>query len=98
VPGEWLAVRLFDEDGVLLVEEAAAAGPALPEARLREEDPRELRAAQTQGALAMAGASLVPGDAWAFQAILSQLPPAASRFDLAAIPMEAAPPPAPEVP
>ncbi len=97
VSGAWLAVRLFDENGVLLVEEAAAVGPALPEARLREEDPRELRAAQARGALAMAGASLVPGDAWAVQAILSHLPPAASRFDLAAIPLKAAAP-APEAP
>jgi predicted Zn finger-like uncharacterized protein len=97
VPGAWLAVRLFDEDGVLLVEEAAAAGPALPEARLREDDPRKLRAAQAQGALAMAGAPLGPGDAWAFQAILNPLPEAASRFDLAAIPLEV-PPPAPEAP
>ncbi|MBW1684922.1 MAG: zinc-ribbon domain-containing protein [Deltaproteobacteria bacterium] len=97
VSGAWLAVRLFDENGVLLVEKAAAVGPALPEARLREEDPRELRAAQAQGALAMAGVSLAPGDAWAVQAILSHLPVAASRFDLAAIPLEAAAP-APEVP
>jgi len=97
VSGARFAVRLFDENGVLLVEEAAAVGPALPEARLREENPQELRAAQAQGALAMAGASLVPGDAWAFHAILSHLPPAASRFDLAAIPLEAAEP-APEVP
>ena len=97
VPGAWLAVRLFDENGVLLVEKAAVVGPALPEARLREENPRELRAAQAQGARAMAEASLVPGDAWAFQAILSDLPPAASRFDLAAMQLKAAPP-APEVP
>jgi hypothetical protein len=82
---------------VLLVDEAAAAGPALPEARLREEDPRELRAAQVQGALAMAGAPLVPGDAWEFHAVLSNLPEAASRFVLAAIPLEASPP-APEAP
>jgi len=99
VPGAWLAVRLFDENGVLLAEEAAAVGPALSEARLREEDPRELRAAQTQEALAMAAAPLVPGDAWAFQAILTQVPEAASRFDLAAVPVEAPPPASePEVP
>jgi len=91
VPGSWLAVRLFDENGVMLAEQAAVAGPALPEQRLREEDPRELRAAQAQGALAMAGAPLVPGDTWAFQAILTDLPEAASRFDLAAIPVEAPP-------
>ncbi len=97
VPGAWLAVRLFDENGVLLLEEAAAAGPVLPEARLREDDPRALRAAQAQGALAMAGAALMPGDTWAFQAILNHLPEAASRFDLAAIPVEAAPP-VPEMP
>jgi predicted Zn finger-like uncharacterized protein len=106
VPGAWLAVRLFDENGVLLAEEAAVAGPALPEVRLREEDPRELQAEQVRGALAMAGAPLLPGDAWEFHAVLSNLefhavlsnlPEAASRFDLAAIPLEA-PPPAPEAP
>jgi predicted Zn finger-like uncharacterized protein len=96
-PGAWLAVRLFDESGVLLAEEAAAAGPALPEARLREEDPRQLRAAQAQDALAMARAPLMAGEAWPFQAILTHLPEAASRFDLAAIPLEV-PPPAPEAP
>lgn len=100
VPGAWLAVRLFDENGGLLAEEAAALGPALPEARLREDDPRELRAVQAQGALAMARAPLLPGAAWAFQAILTDLPEAASRFDLAAIPVEAASaqPEAPENP
>jgi predicted Zn finger-like uncharacterized protein len=87
VPGAWLAVRLFDANGMLLSEEAATAGPALPEARLREEDPRELRAAQA--ALAMASVPLVPGDAWAFQAILTDLPEAATRFDLAAMPAQA---------
>jgi predicted Zn finger-like uncharacterized protein len=88
-PGAWLAVRLFDEKGVLLAEEAAAAGPAPPEARLREEDPRELRAALVQGSLALAGAPPVPGDAWQFHAVLSDLPEAASHFDLTAIPLEA---------
>lgn len=91
-PGKWLAVRLFDENGALLAEEAAAAGPALPEARLREEDPRKLRAAQAQGALARARVRLMPGETWAFQAILTHLPEAASRFDLAAIPLQASPP------
>jgi predicted Zn finger-like uncharacterized protein len=84
--GGWPAVRLLDENGVPLAEQAVVAGPPLPEARLREEDPRELRAEQAQKALAMAGAQMEPGDALRFQAILTHLPEAASRFDLAAIP------------
>jgi hypothetical protein len=90
-PGAWLAVRLFDEGGVLLTEEAAVAGPALPEKLLREEDPRRLWAAQAQQELAMIGAPLVPGDTWAFQAILTDVPEAASRFDLAPVPEAEAP-------
>jgi predicted Zn finger-like uncharacterized protein len=92
VPGAWLAVRLIDPGGALIADRAGALGPALPTARLREENPRDLRAMQASGALAMAWSAIDPGDELPLQAILSDLPDGAQRFDWVAIPAQEAAP------
>lgn len=95
VPGARFAVRLLDARGGVVAEEAAALGPALPERRLREESPRELRALQAEASLAQARSPMGPGSVRPFHAVLDEIPAAATRFDLGALPVEE-PPPAPE--
>jgi predicted Zn finger-like uncharacterized protein len=83
--GAWLTVRLFGERGELLADQAAALGPALPAARLRQEDPRELREIQASRARSVVWTPFGARDARPFQAILTQVHPRARRFDLAAV-------------
>jgi predicted Zn finger-like uncharacterized protein len=84
--GEAMGVRLLDTGGTRLSSEPAAIGPVIPELELREGDPETLRARQLAGSFALAATPLRPGEALAFEAVLTSLPPAASRFVLEALP------------
>ncbi len=95
VPGARLVVRLLDDRGTAIAEESAALGPPLPRRQLRETHPRELRAIHADGALRLAWAPIRAGERRPFQAVLSDVPAAAGRFELHAIPIEE-PAPVPE--
>jgi predicted Zn finger-like uncharacterized protein len=82
--GAPLEVRLLDAEGAPLVAAAAPAGSALPEARVREEAPEALVAAQQAGAAALAAAPVAAGAELEFAAVFAPAPRAASRFVLAA--------------
>jgi predicted Zn finger-like uncharacterized protein len=87
-PGTGLSVRLFDAEGALLADRAAAVGPALPNWRIREDAPSELRAIQESRAHSMASKRSGARAGRPFHAILTEVPAEAERFDLAAIPAE----------
>lgn len=91
-PGARIAVRLLDARGQVIEQEAAAVGPALPMAQLRERSPRALRAELDAGGRSMAWTPLFPGETQPFQAVLTWVPPLARGFELVAVPLE---PPAP---
>jgi len=86
-PGVRLVVRLLDEAGVPLAEEATSAAPPLAVEQLREATPEQLRAAAEQGARRLAAQPLAPGARVAFEAVLLALPEQARRFELAAVPL-----------
>ena len=88
VPGARLAVRLLDDQGVAIAEESAALGPPLSRRQLRETHPRELRALHADGALRLAWAPVPAGQRRPFQAVLTDVPMEAGRFELHAIPIE----------
>ena len=91
--GTRFGVRLLDENGARLPGESAAAGPVILEWELREADPAGLRARQAVGGLALAGEVIQPGQSLAFEAVVGDVPMAASRFVLEPLaPGKGAPP------
>jgi predicted Zn finger-like uncharacterized protein len=91
--GTRIGVRLLDANGARLPLEPAAAGPTLPERELREANPAGLQARQAEGGLALANKLIPPGQSLAFEAVVGEVPLAASRFLLEPIaPARSAPP------
>jgi hypothetical protein len=78
--GTRIGVRLLDGNGARLPIELAAAGPVLPESALREADPLALQARQAEAGLALAAERIPPGQSLPFEAVVRDVPPAASRF------------------
>jgi predicted Zn finger-like uncharacterized protein len=74
-----LEVRLLDAGGSPLPETAGLA-PPLPTQRLREEDPKALRAEQDARAAALARSAVPGGGELAFDAVFTSAPPEAVRF------------------
>jgi predicted Zn finger-like uncharacterized protein len=88
-PGARLVVRLLDGRGAPVREAAATLAPPVGTLRLREAHPRELRAGREEGALRLARTPIAPGARVPFEAIVVEMPDAARRFELAAIPLGA---------
>ena len=78
--GTRIGVRLLDANGVRLPVEPAAAGPVLLERELREADLAGLQLRQAEGGLALAARVIQPGQSVAFEAVVGDVPLAASRF------------------
>jgi predicted Zn finger-like uncharacterized protein len=78
--GTRIGVRLLDANGVRLPIELAAAGPVLEERVLRESDPAGIQTRQSEAGLALAAAVIPPGQSLPFEAVVRELPLAASRF------------------
>ena len=78
--GTRIGVRLLDANGARLPIELAAAGPVLEERVLRESDPAGIQTRQAEAGLALAEAVIQPGQSLAFEAVVRDLPLAASRF------------------
>jgi hypothetical protein len=76
-----LGIRLFDTAGREIDRAPIPLGPAVPERILRESSPTELDALQTRraGRIAAVGTRWVP-----FEAVLTDLPRFAGRFELQA--------------
>lgn len=91
--GTRIGVRLLDENGARLPLELAAAGPVLLERELREVDPAGLQARQAEAGLALAAKLIQPGQSLPFEAVVGEVPLAASRFLLEPFaPARSAPP------
>jgi predicted Zn finger-like uncharacterized protein len=82
--GAPLAVQLLDAQGAPIAVAAGAAGPALPEQRVREEEPERLVAAQQEEAARLSGAPVAAGAELGFTAVFAPAPRNASRFVLTA--------------
>jgi len=80
--GTRIGVRLLDANGNRLPGESAAAGPVILEWELREADPAGLQARQAEGGRALAAEVIQPGQSLAFEAVVRDMPMAASRFVL----------------
>jgi predicted Zn finger-like uncharacterized protein len=80
--GTRIGVRLLDANGAQLPGEPAALGPVILEWELREADPTGLQARQAEGGRALAAELIQPGQSLAFEAVLGDVPLAASRFVL----------------
>ena len=78
--GTRIGVRLLDANGARLPVELAAAGPVLLERELREADPKGIQERQAEGGLALAAEPIQPGQSIAFEAVVREVPLAASRF------------------
>jgi predicted Zn finger-like uncharacterized protein len=78
--GTRIGVRLLDSNGARLPIELAAAGPVLEERVLRESDPAGIQTRQAEAGLALAEAVIQPGQSLPFEAVVRDLPLAASRF------------------
>jgi hypothetical protein len=78
--GTRIGVRLLDASGARLPIELAAAGPVLEERVLRESDPAGIQTHQAEAGLALAAAVIQPGQSLPFEAVVRELPLAASRF------------------
>jgi predicted Zn finger-like uncharacterized protein len=83
--GKPIGVRLLDGSGARLPVELAALGPLIHESELREANPASLQVRQAAGGLALAAATIQPGQSLPFEAVLSHVPLAASRFLLGPI-------------
>ena len=68
------------DQGQLEGAEAAGAGRALPETRLREQDPDRLRRDLERSAVAMAHRSLRPGERVRFDAVFESIPESAAGW------------------
>jgi len=82
--GAPLQVQLLDAQGAPLGGGAVAAGPTLPEARVREDAPEQLVAAQQAAAATLASAPVAAGAELGFAAVFAPAPREASRFALTA--------------
>lgn len=80
--GAPLAVQLLDARGVPLAVAPGAAGPALPDRRVREEAPEQL--VTSRDAAALASAPVAAGGDLAFTAVFAPAPRGAARFALGA--------------
>lgn len=80
--GASLAVQLLDADGAPLGGRVAPAGPELPEARVREDAPEQLAAAQQAEAAAFAREPVAAGAELAFSALFAPAPAGADGFTL----------------
>ena len=78
--GTRIGVRLLDANGARLPMEPAAAGRVLPDRELREADPADLQLRQAEGGLGLAAEVIQPGQSLAFEAVVGDVPLAASRF------------------
>jgi hypothetical protein len=79
-------VRLLDASGARLAGEMAAIGPQIPELELREWDPATLQARQSEAGAHLAATPIAPGDSLVFEAVVSHVPAAASRFVIEPLP------------
>jgi hypothetical protein len=80
-PGSVLRVRLLGADGEAVAAESAAVGPPISIVRLRESNPRDLRAAQERGASNLLHDSLARRKRRPFTAVFGAVPPEAVAFD-----------------
>jgi hypothetical protein len=80
--GVALAVSLLDARGQVLEVAPAAVGPAINPQRLREIDPRELQAAQRNGARVWAQSPMARGERRHFHAVFVSPPDTATQFRL----------------
>ena len=80
--GTPVGVRLLDASGARLPAEPAALGPVIVESELREGDPTGLEVRQAEAGRALAAEVIQPGQSLAFEAVLGDVPLAASRFVL----------------
>ncbi|HEY8155024.1 MAG TPA: zinc-ribbon domain-containing protein [Myxococcota bacterium] len=80
--GTRFGVRLLDANGARLPGEPAALGPVILDWELREADPAGIQARQATGGLSLAAAVIQPGQSLPFEAVLADVPLAASRFVL----------------
>ena len=78
--GTRIGVRLLDANGARLRLEPVTVGPVLLERELRETDLAGLQLRQAEGALALAAQVIQPGQNLAFEAVVGDVPLAASRF------------------
>jgi hypothetical protein len=90
--GSVLRVRLLDERSGAVVAESAAVGPPIPTVRLRESNPRDLRAVQERGAAAILEQPLARRKRRPFMAVLTDIPPGAVAFELQVAEASSAPP------
>ena len=91
-PGSVLRVRLIDAHGAAMVAESAAVGPPIPTMRLRESNPRDLRAAQERAAPAILHDPLERRKRRPFMAVLGDIPGGAVAFDFEVATMTATAP------
>jgi predicted Zn finger-like uncharacterized protein len=78
-----LQVQILDEGGDVLDIPPAPVGPALARRALREQDPAILTAAHGRASQWLAQAPIAGGERRRFQAVFTELPPAAAAFRLA---------------
>lgn len=81
-PGRAVSVQLVSEEGTPIAGATAAAGRALTETRLREQDPDRLRAYLERSAAEMAHRSLRPGERFRFDAVFESIPESAAGWVL----------------
>ena len=85
-----LQVQILDEGGDVLDIPPAPVGPALARRALREQDPAILTAAHGRASQWLAQAPIAGGERRRFQAVFTELPPAAAAFRLAEAPQTSA--------
>lgn len=83
--GVELRIRLLDGHGAPIPGESAAVGPPIPEGRLREASPRDLRERQELGARQFMRQKLAPGERRPFHAVFAGVAPAAAAFEFQAV-------------
>jgi hypothetical protein len=84
--GVLTGVRLLDAGGARLSGGVAALGPLIPAQALRESEPAELQARQLQAGAVLAATLLRPGETLAFEAVVVDVPVAATRFVIEPLP------------
>ncbi|MDJ0851445.1 MAG: zinc-ribbon domain-containing protein [Myxococcota bacterium] len=88
--GSRLAIQLLDAGGTVIADDVTSVGLPVPERRLRTAPPAEMQAQMLLEAHALARTPFRPGTSRRFQALLQDLPREAERFDLVALPVDAA--------
>jgi predicted Zn finger-like uncharacterized protein len=84
-----VVVRLLGPHGRPIPGVEAIAGRPLPLSRLREQDPRALRALHEQGVERFATRAVAPGHAVPFEAVFERFPPQAQTVEVQAEPLPA---------